>query len=72
MSHQGNDELKENEYEQLQEELISLDNEYECSIASGTHRTPEEIAQDVYTIINKLKWSEDEAYDYIDFIKERC
>ena len=55
----------------LKEKLIKLDNEYECSIASGTHRTPEEIAQDVYTVINKLKWSEDEAYEYIDFVKDR-
>lgn len=71
MSHQGNDELKENEYEQLKEELISLDTEYECSIASGTHRKPEEIAKDVYTVINKLKWSDDEAYEFLDFVKDR-
>ena len=57
--------------ESLKEELIDLDNEYECSVASGKHRKPEEIAQDVYTVINKLKWSEDEAYEYIDFVKDR-
>ena len=65
MPHQSNNELKESEYKQLKEELIDLDNEYECSLASGTHRQSEEIAQDAYTIITKLKWSEDEAWDYI-------
>ena len=46
-------------------------NEYECSVASGKHRKPEEIAQDVYTVINKLKQSDDEAYEFLDFVKDR-
>ena len=57
--------------ESLKEKLLDLDNEYECSIASGTHRTPEEIARDVYTVINKLKWSDDKAYEFLDFVKDR-
>jgi len=64
---------------ELKEILIKLDNEYECSIASGTHREPDEISDDAYKVINKLIADEsitdiksvDDAHDYVDWYKER-
>ncbi len=64
---------------ELKERLIKLDNEYECSIASGTHREPDEISDDAYKVINKLIADEsitdiksvDDAHDYVDWYKER-
>ena len=61
------------------QKLIDLDNEYECSLASREQREPEEIADDILKIINKLIAdknitdinNEEDAYDYIDFIKHR-
>tara|TARA_R100000664_G_C2731641_1_gene122040 strand:+ start:270 stop:458 length:189 start_codon:yes stop_codon:yes gene_type:complete len=58
-------------YQELQEKLIDLDDEYEYSVSVGTIRTPEEIANEVYSVIKKLGWTEDEAHDYIDFVKHR-
>ena len=63
----------------LKEKLLKLDNEYECSIASGTHREPDEISDDAYKVINKLIADEsitdiksvDDAHDYVDWYKER-
>ena len=63
----------------LKERLIKLDNEYECSIASGTHREPDEISDDAYRVINELISDEnitdiksvDDAHDYVDWYKER-
>jgi hypothetical protein len=34
-------------YQELQEKLIDLDDEYEYSVSVGTIRTPDEIANDV-------------------------
>jgi hypothetical protein len=64
---------------ELKERLIKLDNEYECSIASGTHREPDEISDDAYRVINELISDEnitdiksvDDAHDYVDWYKER-
>jgi cell division septum initiation protein DivIVA len=58
-------------YQELQEKLIDLDDEYEYSVSVGTIRTPDEIANEVYSVIKKLGWTEDEAQDYIDFVKHR-
>ena len=58
-------------YQELQERLVDLDDEYEYSDSEGTIRTPEEIANEVYSVIKKLGWTEDEAYDYLDFVKRR-
>ena len=63
----------------LKEKLLKLDNEFECSIASGTHREPDEISDDAYKVINKLIADEsitdiksvDDAHDYVDWYKER-
>ena len=57
--------------EELKEKLINLDTEYECSIASGVQRTPDEIYSDMKSVIKKLKWHEDDAHDYIDWVKNR-
>ena len=57
--------------EELKDKLINLDTEYECSIASGVHRTPDEIYSDMKSVIKKLKWHEDDAHDYIDWVKNR-
>ena len=57
--------------QELREKLVDLDDEYEYSVSVGTVRTPEEIANEVYSVIKKLGWTEDEAYDYIDFVKHR-
>ena len=57
--------------QELQERLVDLDDEYEYSVSVGTIRTPEQIANEVYSVIKKLGWSPDEAYDYIDFVKHR-
>tara|TARA_R100001129_G_scaffold137493_1_gene98772 strand:+ start:197 stop:385 length:189 start_codon:yes stop_codon:yes gene_type:complete len=57
--------------QELQEKLVDLDDEYEYSVSVGTIRTPEEIANEVYSVIKQLGWTEDEAYDYLDFVKRR-
>ena len=57
--------------QELQEKLVDLDDEYEYSVSVGTLRKPDEIANEVYSIIKQLGWTEDEAYDYLDFYKER-
>ena len=57
--------------EELKEKLIKLDTEYECSIASGVQRTPDEIHDDMKSVIKKLKWHEDDAHDYLDWVKHR-
>ena len=57
--------------QELREKLVDLDDEYEYSVSVGTIRTPEEIANEVYSVIKQLGWTEDEAYDYIDFVKHR-
>jgi len=67
------------EEKELKERLIELDDEYECSIASGTHREPDVIADDAWKVINKLIAnknitdinSEEDAHDYVDWYKER-
>ncbi len=56
---------------ELKQKLLSLDDEYQFSVSVGTLRTPDEIANDVYSVIKQLDWTEDEANDYIDFIRER-
>ena len=56
---------------ELKQKLLSLDDEYQFSVSVGTLRTPDEIANDVYSVIKKLNWTEDEANDYIDFIRDR-
>ena len=56
---------------ELKQKLLSLDDEYQFSVSVGTLRTPDEIADDVYSVIKKLEWTEDEANDYIDFIRDR-
>ena len=56
---------------ELKQRLLSLDDEYQFSVSVGTLRTPDEIADDVYSVIKKLDWTEDEANDYIDFIRDR-
>jgi len=56
---------------ELKQKLLSLDDEYQFSVSVGTLRTPDEIANDVYSVIKKLDWTEDEANDYIDFIRDR-
>jgi hypothetical protein len=56
---------------ELKQKLLSLDDEYQFSVSVGTLRTPEEIANDVYSVIKQLDWTEDEANDYIDFIRDR-
>tara|TARA_R100001480_G_scaffold71943_1_gene83056 strand:- start:520 stop:711 length:192 start_codon:yes stop_codon:yes gene_type:complete len=56
---------------ELKQKLLSLDDEYQFSVSVGTLRTPDEIADDVYSVIKKLDWTEDEANDYIDFIRDR-
>ena len=56
---------------ELKDKLLKLDDEYQFSVSVGTLRTPDEIADDVYSVIKKLDWTEDEANDYIDFIRER-
>ena len=57
--------------QELQQKLVDLDDEYEYSVSVGTIRTPEQIANEVYSVIKKLGSTEDEAYDYIDFVKHR-
>ena len=47
--------------QELQEKLVDLDDEYEYSVSVGTIRTPEELANEVYSVIKKLGWTEDEA-----------
>jgi uncharacterized protein YxjI len=37
------------EEKELKEKLLKLDDEYECSIASGTHREPDVIADDAFS-----------------------
>jgi hypothetical protein len=56
---------------ELKQKLLSLDDEYQFSVSVGTLRTPDEIANDVYSVIKQLDWTEDEANDYIDFIRDR-
>jgi hypothetical protein len=56
---------------ELKQRLLSLDDEYQFSVSVGTLRTPDEIANDVYSVIKQLDWTEDEANDYIDFIRDR-
>lgn len=56
---------------ELKDKLLKLDDEYQFTVSVGTLRTPDEIADDVYSVIKKLDWTEDEANDYIDFIRER-
>jgi|TARA_X000001382_G_C3075966_1_gene148957 hypothetical protein len=56
---------------ELKDKLLKLDDEYQFSVSVGTLRTPDEIANDVYSVIKKLDWTEDEANDYIDFIRDR-
>jgi|TARA_R110000751_G_scaffold16793_2_gene52784 hypothetical protein len=56
---------------ELKDKLLKLDDEYQFSVSVGTLRTPDEIADDVYSVIKKLDWTEDEANDYIDFIRDR-
>jgi len=56
---------------ELKDKLLKLDDEYQFSVSEGTLRTPDEIANDVYSVIKKLDWTEDEANDYIDFIRDR-
>jgi len=57
--------------QELKEKLVDLDDEYEYSVSVGTLRKPDEIANEVYSVIKQLGWTEDEAYDYLDFYKER-
>ena len=57
--------------QELQQKLVDLDDEYEYSVSVGTIGTPEDIANEVFCVIKKLGWTEDEAYDYIDFVKRR-
>ena len=57
--------------QELKEKLVDLDDEYEYSVSVGTLRKPDEIANEVYSVIKKLGWTEDEAYDYLDFVKRR-
>lgn len=56
---------------ELKDKLLKLDDEYQFTVSVGTLRTPDEIADDVYSVIKKLDWTEDEANDYIDFIRDR-
>ena len=56
---------------ELKRQLVDLANEYEYTVSVGTIRTPEEIANEVYSVIKQLGWTEDEAYDYLDFVKRR-
>ena len=56
---------------ELKDKLLKLDDEYQFTVSVGTLRTPDEIANDVYSVIKKLDWTEDEANDYIDFIRDR-
>ena len=56
---------------ELKQKLLSLDDEYQFSVSVGTLRTPDEIANYVYSVIKQLDWTEDEANDYIDFIRDR-
>ena len=56
---------------ELKDKLLKLDDVYQFSVSVGTLRTPDEIADDVYSVIKKLDWTEDEANDYIDFIRDR-
>ena len=56
---------------ELKQKLLSLDDEYQFSVSVGTLRTPDEIANDVCSVIKQLDWTEDEANDYIDFIRDR-
>ena len=56
---------------ELKDKLLKLDDEYQFSVSVGKLRTPDEIADDVYSVIKKLDWTEDEANDYIDFIRDR-
>ena len=56
---------------ELKDKLLKLDDEYQFSVSVGTLRTPDEIANDVYSVIKQLDWTEDEANDYIDFIRDR-
>jgi hypothetical protein len=64
---------------ELKEKLLKLDNEFECSIASGTHRKPDVIADDAFSVISELIKDEtitdikceEDAHDYVDFMKDR-
>lgn len=56
---------------ELKDKLLKLDDEYQFTVSVGELRTPDEIADDVYSVIKKLDWTEDEANDYIDFIRDR-
>ena len=38
---------------ELKQKLLSLDDEYQFSVSVGTLRTPDEIANDVYSVIKQ-------------------
>ena len=64
---------------ELKDRLVELDTEWECSIAAGTHRDPDEIENDANNVIKQLIdddsikdiRSEEDAHDYVDKRKER-